>query len=102
MTAYRSRGKSGRYFPYYAGRAKGSVTIPATKAHYLIGIALQGFRIDPDHEAEVRREIERQLAQRSKATAREVDHARLGIDRTNTRMDKIRTDYADGLIGAPE
>lgn len=102
MTAYRSRGKSGRYFPYYASQGGGRVRIPAQKAHYLIGLALQGFRIDPEHEAEIRQEIDRQLSERSRAVSQQLDQARRGIDRTQSRLSKIRADYADDLIGAGE
>lgn len=49
MTAYRSRGKSGRHFPYYASQGKGGVRVPMDKAHRAISAALSGIAIAPEH-----------------------------------------------------
>ena len=101
MTAYRSRGKSGRRFPYYASQRRGLI-IPAAKAHRIVGQALAGMRIDGEHYQAIKSEINRQLSDRTTASAKQADAARRQIERTRARLANIRTDYADGAITAAE
>lgn len=101
MTAYHSRGKSGRRFPYYASQRRG-VIIPAGKAHQVVALALAGMRIDGEHYLLVKAEINRQLSERTTAAMKEADAARRAIERTRSRLNNIRTDYADGNLSASE
>jgi DNA invertase Pin-like site-specific DNA recombinase len=97
MTAYRSRGRHGGRFPYY-GRQGGGLTIPAGKAHSIVGRAMSAFQITPDAMQEVREEINRQLSERKQKATRAASAAVAGIQTASKRLDNIRRDYADGVL----
>lgn len=102
MTAYRSRGKSGRYFPYYASQGKGGIRIPADKAHRVVGAALSGLTIGQEHYETFKAEAIRLLSERNDGSAKRADAARRGLERTTARIETIKTEYADGNISAKE
>lgn len=103
MTAYRSRGKRGRYFAYYASqKIKGGQIIPAGRAHSIISAALAGLRISPEHYDEIRSEVARQMSERTTAASREADQAGKAIDRAKARLANIREQFADGNLNAEE
>jgi hypothetical protein len=101
MTAYKSRGKSGRYFHYYGAQRRGQI-IPAEQAHHIVALALAGLRIDGEHYLIIKSEINTQLSMRSAEAAKQADAARRAIERANQRLANVRADYADGNIQARE
>ncbi len=103
MTAYKSKGKSGRRFGYYASqKVKPGIIIPMDKAHNMVFEALKGFRIDSDVYSEMRNEINRQLSARIQAARKKGDEAKRGLEQIRQRIDRIQADYADSLISAEE
>lgn len=103
MTAYRSKGKSGRRFGYYSSqKTRPGIIIPVDKAHSVAFDALKGFRINREVYEEIRREVDRQLSDRIQQARRIGDEAKRGIERMRQRVERIQSDYADGVISADE
>lgn len=103
MTAYKSKGKSGRRFGYYAAqKMKGGQIIPVDKAHHLASESLRGFRIDSEVQKELRTEIQRQLSDRIQSARKLADTAKRSLDRVNQRIQHIQQEYADKMLSSGE
>ena len=103
MTAYNSKGKSGAYFPYYSSqKIKGGLIIPAGQAHALAAKALSGFKIDSDLHAEIKTELNTQLSRRIEAAKSDLSKAMARREKTLTRLEAIKEQFADSHLTAKE
>ena len=103
MTAYKSKGRSGHRFSYYSEQQKkGGQIVSVERAHWIVGQAIRGFRIDPEMRDEIRAEAEAQTRARQSAATATATAARAGAEKAEKRLERIRADYADGNISAKE
>jgi len=102
MRASMVKGRCGKHYPYYHGFGKGSANIMAPKAHAIFLQALSGMRIMPENGMLIRRTLERKLAERGENLTKQIKAAETAKARTHERLERIRSDYADGNLTALE